>query len=164
MRGRVGIRSADPNGKWAHATAFGTEVRSRRGRHLARVLYEDTDQARIVHHASYFRYLEAARIELFRENGFDYARFEREAGLGLPVAEVRLRYRSAARFDDELEIVTWTSKASRASIWLDAEIRRSSELLVESNVRLACVSLADGSIRRLPDGVLDACLERGHGI
>ena len=161
---RKGAAEAHASAKWARATTLGTEVRSRRGRHFARVLYEDTDQARIVHHASYFRYLEAARIELFRENGFDYARFEREAGLGLPVAEVRLRYRSAARFDDELEIATWTSKASRASIWLDAEIRRDGALLVESSVRLACVSLADGSIRRIPDGVLDACLERGHGI
>ncbi len=139
-------------------------MKARRGLYAARVLYQDTDQARIVHHASYFRYLEAARLELWRAHGFDYARFERETGLGLPVAEVRLRYRSAARFDDELVIETWASKASRASIWLDAEIRREKELLVESSVRLACVSLAEGSIRRIPDLVLDACLERGHGI
>jgi acyl-CoA thioester hydrolase len=139
-------------------------VKGRRGLHVARVLYQDTDQARIVHHASYFRYLEAARLELWRANGFDYGLFERETGLGLPVAEVRLKYKSAARFDDELEIETWTSKASRASVWLDAEIRRGRELLVESTVRLACVSLADGTIRRIPDRLLDACLERGHGI
>jgi acyl-CoA thioester hydrolase len=139
-------------------------VKARRGLYAARVLYQDTDQARIVHHASYFRYLEAARLELWRANGFDYAAFERETGLGLPVAEVRVRYKSAARFDDELEIETWTSKASRASVWLDAEIRRKGELLVESSVRLACVSFADGTIRRIPDRLLDACLERGHGI
>jgi acyl-CoA thioester hydrolase len=139
-------------------------LRPRQGRHLTRVLYQDTDQARIVHHASYFRYLEAARLELFRENGLDYALFERETGLGLPVAEVRLRYRSAARFDDQLEILTSASKASRASIWLDAEIRRGGEVLVESSVRLACVCLADGSIRRIPGRVLDACLHEGHGI
>ena len=139
-------------------------MKARRGLYAARVLYQDTDQARIVHHASYFRYLEAARLELWRANGFDYAAFERETGLGLPVAEVRVRYKSAARFDDELEIETWTSKASRASVWLDAEIRRKGELLVESSVRLACVSFADGTIRRIPDRLLDACLERGHGI
>jgi acyl-CoA thioester hydrolase len=136
----------------------------RRGRHVVRVLYQDTDQARIVHHASYLRYLEGARVELWRSHGFDYARFEVETGLGLPVAELRMRYRSAARFDDELEVETWASKATRASVWLDAAIRRRGEVLVESSVRLACVSLADGSIRRVPDQVLDACLERGHGL
>jgi acyl-CoA thioesterase FadM len=75
------------------------------------------------------------------------------------VAEARMRYRSSARFDEELEVETWTSAASRASVWLDAAIRRDGEVLVESSVRLACVSLVDGAIRRTPDALLDACLE-----
>jgi acyl-CoA thioesterase FadM len=75
-----------------------------------------------------------------------------------------LRYRSAARFDDELTIETWTSAASRASVWLDAAVRRDAEVLVESSVRIACVAFASGTIRRIPDGLLDACLQPGHGI
>jgi acyl-CoA thioester hydrolase len=101
---------------------------------------------------------------MWRSHGFDYARFERETGLGVPVAEARLRYRSAARFDDELVIETWASAASRASVWLDAAVTREGVLLLESSVRLACVSLADGSIRRIPDALLDACLDPGHGV
>ncbi len=123
-----------------------------------RVLYQDTDKAGVVHHAAYFRYLEGARLELWRAHGFDYARFERETGFGLPVAEARVRYRSSARFDDELEVETWTSAASRASIWLDAAIRRDGEILVEASLRLACVSLADGTIRRIPEALIEACL------
>jgi acyl-CoA thioester hydrolase len=139
-------------------------LRPRRGRYPTRVLYQDTDQARIVHHASYFRYLEAARLELWREHGFDYARFERETGLGLPVAEARLRYRSAARFDDLLVVETWARGASRASIWLDANVSRQGVVLLEASVRIACVSLAEGTIRRIPTELLDACLEIGHGL
>ena len=131
---------------------------------MTRVLYQDTDRARIVHHAAYFRYLEGARLELWRAHGFDYRAFEEGTGLGLPVAEARLRYRSAARFDDELVIETWTSAASRASVWLDAVVRRNDVVLLESSVRVACVSLETGAIRRIPDELLDACLERGHGI
>jgi acyl-CoA thioester hydrolase len=82
----------------------------------------------------------------------------------LPVAEARLRYRVAARFDDELMLETWTRAASRASVWFDSVIRRGSTVLVEASVRVACVSLIDGAIRRIPDGLLDACLEPGHGI
>jgi acyl-CoA thioester hydrolase len=123
-----------------------------------RVLYQDTDQARVVHHAAYFRYLEGGRLELWRAHGFDYGRFERDTGLGLPVAEARMRYRDSARFDDELEVETWTSAASRASVWLDAAIRRKGKVLVESSIRLACVSLADGTIRRIPEAVLEVCL------
>ncbi len=139
-------------------------LRSRRGQHRVRVAYVDTDAAQVVHHASYFRFLEVARIEFWRENGFDYAKWERDTGLGLPVAEARMRYRQAARFDDLLEIETWVSKASRASVWFDAVITRNGDLLHESSVRLACAKFSDGSIRRIPDAVLDACLEPGHGI
>jgi acyl-CoA thioester hydrolase len=142
----------------------GVRLRSRRAIYTTRVLYQDTDRARIVHHSAYFRYLEGGRLELWRAHGFDYRRFEEETGLGLPVAEARLRYRSAARFDDELLVETWTSAASRASVWLDAVVRRDTEVLLESSVRLACVAFATGTIRRIPDPLLDACLEPGHGI
>jgi acyl-CoA thioester hydrolase len=138
--------------------------RSRRGTHRVRVAYYDTDQARVVHHASYLRFLEVARVEFWRGHGLNYDSFEKATGLGLPVAELRLRYRVGARFDDVLEIETWTSKASRASVWLDSVIRRDEIVMVEASIRLACVVLADGKIRRIPDAVLDACLEEGHGI
>ena len=137
---------------------------SRRGAHQVRVAYCDTDRAQVVHHSTYFRFLEVARIEYWRANGYDYAKWERDTGLGLPVAEAKMRYRAAARFDDLLTIETWVSKASRASMWFDAAITRDGELLHESSVRLACCQFSDGSIRRIPDAVLDACLEPGHGI
>jgi acyl-CoA thioester hydrolase len=154
------------NHAWPPAakTTAGPLMRPRRAFYATRVLYQDTDRARIVHHAAYFRYLEGARLELWRAHGFDYRRFEDETGLGLPVAEARLRYRNAARFDDELVIETWTSAASRASVWLDAIVRRNDDVLLESSIRVACVSLETGAIRRIPDGLLDACLEPGHGF
>jgi acyl-CoA thioester hydrolase len=137
---------------------------SRRGIHTVRVLYQDTDQARVVHHAAYFRYLEAGRLELWREQGFNYDAFEKETGLGLPVAETHMRYRAAARFDDVVEIETWVSVATRASVWFDATVRRGETVLVEARVRLACASFADGQIRRIPAALLHACLEPGHEV
>ena len=138
--------------------------RSRRGLYTVRVLYQDTDQARVVHHATYFRYLEAARLEMWRTNGFSYDAFEKETGLGLPVVEVKMRYRSSARFDDVVVVETWVDVATRASVWLGATISRDHVVLVESKVRLACASLDRGEIRRIPSVLLDACLEPGHGV
>ncbi len=139
-------------------------MKSRRGHYTVRVLYQDTDQAKVVHHASYFRYLEAARLEMWRENGFSYDAFEKETGLGLPVAEAQMRYRSGARFDDVVVVETWVDAATRASVWFAATICRGETVLVESRVRIACASFADGSIRRIPPAFLDACLEPGHGV
>jgi acyl-CoA thioester hydrolase len=132
--------------------------------HRVRVAYVDTDKAQVVHHGTYFRFLEAARVELWRENGFDYNAYEQRTGLGLPVVEARLRYRAAARFDDLIEVETWMARATRASVWFDAIIRRGETILNESSVRLACANFGDGTIRKIPSEVLDACLEVGHGI
>ncbi len=137
---------------------------SRKGRHAVRVLYQDTDQAKVVHHASYFRYLEAARLEMWREHGFDYDAFEKTTGLGLPVVEAHLRYKRGARFDDVLEVTTWVSRATRASVWFASEVTRDGEVLLHATIRLACSTLADGVVKRIPSGLLDACLLPGYDV
>jgi len=141
-------------------TAPGT----RRGRLSVRVLYQDTDQARVVHHATYFRYLEAARLELWRGHGFNYDEFEKSTGLALPVVEAQIRYRTPARFDDVLDMETWVGAATRASVWFESRLQHGETLVLEASVRIACASFTDGRIRRIPDALLDACLDRGHGV
>lgn len=141
---------------------------TRKHTHRLRVGYSDTDRAAVVHHAAYLRFLEAGRVESWRAFGLDYRRFEEETGMGLPVVEAKLRYRNAARFDDLLEIETWVERASRASLWFEGTIRRvegrGPALIVESSVRLACVSFAHEELRKIPDAVVDACLEPGWQI
>jgi acyl-CoA thioester hydrolase len=139
-------------------------VRPRHAIHRVRVGYQDTDQGKVVHHASYLRFLEAARIEFWREGDFVYDRFEKETGLVLPVVEAELRYRSPARFDDLLEVETWLEKATQASVWVQGIIRRGETVLVESRIRLACVAPAAGRIRRIPAALIEASLvEDGDG-
>lgn len=137
---------------------------SRRTTHEIRVGYVDTDKAQVVHHSSYFRFLEAARVEFWRSGGLDYRKFEEDTGLGLPVVEAKQRYRIAARFDDLLRIETWVSEASRASIWYDSNIFRGKDLIHEASIRLACVSFAEQALRKIPDVILDASLEKGWDV
>jgi acyl-CoA thioester hydrolase len=138
---------------------------SRRSTSQYRVSYGDTDKAQVVHHAAYFRFLEMGRVEFWREGGLDYRRFEETTGLGLPVVEAKVRYRVAARFDDLIEVETSVDRVSRASVWYAGTIRRHDGiLLLESQIRLACVSLAEGQLRKVPDSVLDASLLPGYEV
>jgi acyl-CoA thioester hydrolase len=141
-----------------------TTFTSRRTTHEIRVGYVDTDKAQVVHHSAYFRFLEAARVEFWRSGGLDYRKFEEDTGLGLPVVEAKQRYRLAARFDDLLRIETWVSEASRASVWYDGKIFRGNDVIHESSIRLACVSFAEQALRKIPDAVLDASLEKGWDV
>lgn len=69
----------------------------------ARILYADTDKMGIVYHASYFRYLELARVELFRGAGLPYTEWE-DTGLALPLVEIGVNFASPGLYDDHITV------------------------------------------------------------
>ncbi|MFT4111246.1 acyl-CoA thioesterase [Silvibacterium sp.] len=71
-----------------------------------RVRYAETDQMGVVYHANYFVWCEIGRVEFFRQLGHDYKSMEVEDDCHLPVVEASCRYRSPARYDDEVVIET----------------------------------------------------------
>jgi acyl-CoA thioester hydrolase len=119
-----------------------------------RVGYVDTDQARVMHHGTYLRYLEMARVEHLRERGVDYRSMELDARLAMPVVEANVRYRLPARFDDVLEIKTWVALANRAKIRFDSVILRGAELVTEAEITLCCISIAEQRICSMPASLL----------
>jgi acyl-CoA thioester hydrolase len=72
----------------------------------ARVRYAETDQMGIVYYANYLVWFEMGRVELLRSLGFAYSLLEKDHGCILPVVSARCRYRSPARYDDEILIET----------------------------------------------------------
>lgn len=128
-------------------------------RYRLRVGYVDTDQAGVVHHSTYLRYLEAARVEFLRTYGIDYKTFELEGRTALPVVEVATRYKMPARFDDELEIETWVGLLTRARLRFDSRVWRGKDLLTEAEITLACVRLPEGSVQSMSAEVTRACSE-----
>ena len=71
-----------------------------------RVRYAETDQMGIVYYANYLVWFELGRVELLRSLGLAYSQLEKEHECILPVVEVTCRYRSPARYDDEILIET----------------------------------------------------------
>ena len=68
-----------------------------------RVRYAETDAMGVVHHASYFVWLEYARVEWLKACGLDYKELERN-GFFLPVVEANLKYHAPTFFDNEVRI------------------------------------------------------------
>jgi len=123
---------------------------SRIHQYTLRVAYSDTDQGGIVHHTAYFRYLEAARIEMLRDYGVSYQALERELRAGLAVLEAQIRYISAARFDDMLRVETEIERLGAASLTLRNRIFRGEERLTEASITLVCIDLQQGRAKKLP--------------
>ena len=89
-----------------------------------RVRYAETDAMGVVHHASYFVWLEYARVEWLKACGLNYKELERN-GFFLPVVEVNLKYRAPTFFDDEVRIrLTPPSDIQRVRFTLTYELFR----------------------------------------
>jgi acyl-CoA thioester hydrolase len=80
-----------------------------------RVRYAETDQMGVVYHANYFIWFEVGRVEMMRQYGLDYRLMEQEEGAMIAVVEATARFKSPARYDDEL-IVRTTIAGVRGSI------------------------------------------------
>ena len=72
----------------------------------------------IAHHSNYIVWFEIGRTDLCRETGFPYAEIEARGYL-LIVSEIRCRYRSPFRYDDEVVIRTSVAEAASRMIRFD---------------------------------------------
>ena len=118
-----------------------------------RVYWEDTDAGGIVYHASYLRFLERGRSEWLRQRGVDQSRLRERERLQFAVVDMQIEWRRAARFDDELVVLTALAGARGASFGFDQRIVRGAELIVAASVRAAALDADTLKPRRLPPDV-----------
>jgi acyl-CoA thioester hydrolase len=118
-----------------------------------RVRYAETDQMGIVYYANYLVWFELGRVELLRSLGLAYSKLEVDHGCILPVIEARCRYRSPAKYDDEILIESWPSLVRSSVIRFAYRILRKAHdggentLLAEGEtVHVVC----DDQLRRKP--------------
>jgi acyl-CoA thioester hydrolase len=119
-----------------------------------RVGYVDTDRAQVVHHSTYLRYLEAARVEYLRERNYDFRAMELEQGLSLAVVEANVKYRAGARFDDLIELQTSIALANRAKLRFDTRIMRGDELLTASEITVCCIKIPEAKLVSMPAALI----------
>ena len=93
--------------------------------------------------------MERARSDMLRAVGIDQ-RAAIEAGEGVyAVAEVHIRYRTPARLDDELVILSELEEVRAASALIHQRVMRGREIVAEARVTAAFLSL-DGRPKRQP--------------
>lgn len=98
-----------------------------------RVRYSETDQMGVVYHTHYLVWCEVGRTDLIRAAGESYAALEAE-GIRLAVAEAKVRYVAAARYDDRVRVRTWVERVQSRAVTFGYELTR---LSADSWVRIA---------------------------
>jgi acyl-CoA thioester hydrolase len=121
---------------------------------VIRVRYPEVDAMGYLHHSRYLQYFEMGRIELLRSLGFSYAELEKQ-GIFFVVVKAEVRYKSPARYDEELTLRTQVTKQTHVRYDHAYELRRGTTLLAEGSTTIACVG-RDGQVIPIPETLTSA--------
>ena len=123
----------------------------------SRVYWEDTDAGGVVYYANYLKFLERARTEWLRARGIVQSQLAATDGVVFAVIELGIQYLRPARLDDELCISCEPAREGGVSMKFAQRIWRPDDpeaLLIEAQIRVACLDAAAFRPRRLPAVVL----------
>jgi acyl-CoA thioester hydrolase len=94
---------------------------------IVNVRYAETDQMGVVYYANYLVWFEVGRVAWCKARGFHYADMESKDNHYLMVAEAGCRYKSPARFEDDIIVRTALHKANDRVIRYRYEIRNKAD-------------------------------------
>lgn len=118
-----------------------------------RIYYEDTDFTGVVYHANYVRYFERGRSDFLRLAGVHHsALLAREDPAAFTIARLELDFRSPARIDDALLVVSTYDRMKGPRLFISQRIVRGETLIAQAVVEAACIGL-DGRPRKPPPGM-----------
>ncbi|MFO1489027.1 MAG: thioesterase family protein [Verrucomicrobiota bacterium] len=117
--------------------------------HVHRVTYAECTVGNHIYYGRYLDLLEAARGEFFRHAGCPLLELQAADTL-FPVIECRLRYKSAARYDDLLTIEVWPTALEKIRLnFAHRILNQSGAVLVEADTFHVCTTVQDKP-KRLP--------------
>ncbi|HTY87728.1 MAG TPA: thioesterase family protein [Candidatus Acidoferrum sp.] len=123
-------------------------------RHPHRVSYADCTIGNHVYYSRYLDFLEAARGEFIRSLGFSVRQWQ-DRDVIFPVIEVRLRYRSPARYDDLLAVEIWPTAVERVRLNFACRIvNQDDRLILEAETFHVCAGVNEKP-KRLPEELAD---------
>ena len=85
------------------------------------VRYAETDQMGIVHHSNYPVWFEVGRTEFLKSLGTSYSGVE-DNGVILPLFEINCQFKSPAKYEDDILIITGIKSLSRVRVCFSYEV------------------------------------------
>lgn len=92
-----------------------------------RVRYAETDQMGVVYHSNFLIWFEIGRVELMRQLGFRYRDMEQQDKCHIPVADLQVRYKAPAYYDDDIVVRTRLKDVHRSLLRFGYEVFRAAD-------------------------------------
>jgi len=120
-----------------------------------RIYYEDTDTGGVVYYANYLRYMERARTDWLRAQGFEQTALADEHQIVLAVKQANIKYLKPAKLDDSLVVSAKITRIGSASITFNQQVSRARELLCDGEVRIVCLDTITFRPKAIPEFFLN---------
>ena len=108
-----------------------------------RVEFSDTDAAGIMHFAAFFRMMEQAEHDLLRSVGLSVVAHDAEGTISWPRVKAKCDFRSAARFEDVLQIEVRITRLGAKSVTYAHRFVKDGQELAVGEVTAVCCRIQD---------------------
>lgn len=106
-----------------------------------RVRYGETDQMGYMYYGNYAEFYEVGRVEMLRSLNMTYKSME-DAGVMMPVLEMRCKYMKPARYDEEITVKVILEKMPGVKIHFRYEFyNEQNEFIHEGETTLAFIDM-----------------------
>jgi acyl-CoA thioester hydrolase len=125
------------------------------------VEFSDTDMAGIVHHAVYYRYMEAAEHAFFRSLGLTVAPPRTLASVGWPRVHTEADFSAPLCFEDEVEIQLLVAQKKSKTLTYAFRLRKLNaaepQEVARGKITVVCVRIVEGRMKatRIPKSIAD---------
>jgi len=129
------------------------------------VEFSDTDMAGIVHHAVYYRYMEAAEHAFFRSLGMTVAPPKTPASVGWPRVHTEADFSSPLQFEDEVEIHLLVAQKKSKALTYAFRLRKLNAPkpyeVARGKITVVCIRKINGEMKatRIPKEIADKIQE-----
>ena len=120
--------------------------------HKVKVYYEDTDSGGVVYYANYLKFLERARTEALFSIGFSNKKIKEKFNSLIIVKSCNIDYKKSANLEDELKIRSFIKSVTKTSFFMNQEITKNDDIIVEAKVHLVFVS-KEGKPIKIPEDI-----------
>jgi len=111
---------------------------SLRHSYTKKIYYHDTDCGGVVYYANYLKFLEEARTEMLLSRGISLRDLALK-GIGFAVARVEIEYKSPARYQDILTILTDITMLRLSAIEFEHTIIKGEQVIALAKVMVVLV-------------------------
>ncbi len=127
------------------------------------VQYYETDKMGVTHHSNYIRFMEEARLDFFKNLGYDYLEFEKMGVFSPVVGLNNIRYKKPSTVNDVIDIEV-SIKSMNSVTFIVSYVMKIKDTVIFTGESEHCLISKEGKILPLNNKITASFYELIKGL